>query len=234
MGGGEDLQITIWDPAGQERYAPITKTFFRRAHAAAIIFDATEPTTWNHVEYWMHELEQNAPDDIEVMLICNKIDLLTDESGDVEIPDDSLIKKAINVAATKRMPFYMTSAKSGESVSTAFQELVSQLLNNHAILDKMYQQRDGCLGGRNSSYHGPNPYSDSSSDDAGSGSPTRRRSSGSSKSGKLLKIRKRLSWRSKRNQEFQEYTESDYARNISLERGMENGRAHGSGGCCRG
>lgn len=26
---GEDLQITIWDPAGQERYAPITKTFFR-------------------------------------------------------------------------------------------------------------------------------------------------------------------------------------------------------------
>merc|ERR1719245_1241529 len=69
---GEDLQITIWDPAGQERYAPITKTFFRRAHAAAIVFSANEACTWSHVEFWMRELETNAPDDIEVMLICNK------------------------------------------------------------------------------------------------------------------------------------------------------------------
>eukprot|EP01084_Bolivina_argentea_P039650 73266_1 len=160
---GEDLQITIWDPAGQERYAPITKTFFRRAHAAAIIFAADDPQTWKHVEYWMHELEENAPDDIEQMLICNKIDLLTtnDNNGDIEL--SQLIKKAINVAAKKRIPFYTTSAKSGEAVKQAFQELVSQLLNNQAILDKLYQQRDGTLG-RGSSYHGTSPYDDNSND----------------------------------------------------------------------
>merc|ERR1712038_1769714 len=101
----------------------------------------------------MHELEQNAPDDIEQMLICNKIDLLTanDNNGDIEL--SQLIKNAINVAAKKRIPFYTTSAKSGESVKQAFQELVSQLLNNQAILDKLYNQRDGTLGVRGSSYH---------------------------------------------------------------------------------
>merc|ERR1740131_386912 len=70
------MHIPVWDPAGQERYAPITKTFFRRAHGAAIVFAANEPCTWKHVEYWMRELETNAPDDIEVMLVCNKADLL--------------------------------------------------------------------------------------------------------------------------------------------------------------
>lgn len=87
---------------------------YRRAHAAAIIFSADDPTTWKHVEYWMHELETNAPDDIEFMLICNKIDLLNnqdDENGDIEL--NEVIKNAINVAAKKRVPFYTTSAKSG-------------------------------------------------------------------------------------------------------------------------
>ena len=112
---GEDLQITIWDPAGQERYAPITKTFFRRAHAAAIIFGADDVSTWKHVEFWMNELEQNAPDDIEVMLICNKIDLLQGQNGNIEL--SNLVKNAIDVAAKKRIPFYTTSAKSGSVYS---------------------------------------------------------------------------------------------------------------------
>ena len=61
----------------------------------------------------MNELETNAPDDIEFMLICNKIDLLNqdDENGDIELSE--VIKNAINVAAKKRIPFYTTSAKSG-------------------------------------------------------------------------------------------------------------------------
>jgi len=237
---GEDLQITIWDPAGQERYAPITKTFFRRAHAAAIIFAADDPSTWKHVEYWIHELETNAPDDIEYMLICNKIDLLNDEeqNGDMEL--SQLIKKAIDVAAKKRIPFHTTSAKSGESVKQSFQELVGLVLNNHAILDKLYQQRDGNLG-RGSSYHGPSPYgknkgSDDENDNKGSdddGSPTRR---GKKRGKKMKKLKKKLSWRAKNknnNQEYTEYTEEDYAVNLDQKLNSQNNIQQNGGGCCR-
>ncbi len=54
------------------------------------------------------------------MLICNKIDLLTsnDNNGDIEL--SQLIKKAINVAAKKRIPFYTTSAKSGKNLFDIF------------------------------------------------------------------------------------------------------------------
>lgn len=155
----DDLQITIWDPAGQERYAPITKTFFRRAHGAAIVFSANDDTSWKHVTYWLNELETNAPDDIEVMLVCNKVDLLFRdnkssnsnnnnnsnsefESKQNEL-EDKLIKNAIEVAAKKRIPFYMTSAKSGECVVQAFQELTSQIMINEGIVNKIYEARDG-------------------------------------------------------------------------------------------
>ena len=122
----------------------------------------------------------------------------------------------------------------GESVKQAFQELVSLLLNNQAILDKLYQQRDGNLG-RGGSYHGPNPYSDKSSsenDEKGSDddTPTRRK-----KGKKMAKLRKKLSWKSKKNgnQEYKEYTEEDY--NINLEKSYNSSpdiNAHG-GGCCK-
>jgi len=225
---GEDLQITIWDPAGQERYAPITKTFFRRAHAAAIVFSADEPSTWNHVEFWIHELEQNAPDDIEAMLICNKIDLMDGKvDGDEELSE--LIKKAVALSAAKRMPFFTASAKSGEAVKRAFEELVSQTLSNGAILDKLYEQRDGSLAGRASSFHGPSPFD--------GGSPTK--SGPPTKGRKLAKIRRKLSWRSgskRSDKEFREFAGNDYSANIRLERGFGGGRrANGNhNGCCRG
>lgn len=129
----------------------------------------------------MEELESNAPDDIEIILICNKIDLLdnqlnddggsdggSDGDGDGDGSDgdgdggsddgeykynkfvdsslafdqEKLIRNAIEVAANKRIPFYMTSAKSGECVKKAFEELVSQVLHNSAILEKMYAKRE--------------------------------------------------------------------------------------------
>ncbi|ETO09123.1 hypothetical protein RFI_28264, partial [Reticulomyxa filosa] len=120
----EPLQVTVWDPAGQERYAPIAKTFFRRAHGAAVVFSADDPSTWKGVEYWFNELDNNAPDDIEAILICNKIDVIENDHNysetDYSYP---LLQKAIEVARSRRMPLYLTSAKSGECVKQAFQEL---------------------------------------------------------------------------------------------------------------
>ena len=116
---------------------------------------------------------------------------------------------------------------------------MSLLLNNHAILDKLYQQRDGNLG-RGSSYHGPNPYKDrnngSSEEEKGSedddSSPTRR---GGKKGKRMAKIKKKLSWRHKKNQNqvYTEYTEDDYAVNLDQKINSENDIQANGGGCCR-
>jgi len=152
--------VTVWDPAGQERYAPLTKTFFRKAHGAAIVFAADDPSSWQGVEFWLKELDEYAPDDIEIILICNKIDIIEedDEKGEdidksttqkqqmkewIREQSSELLKKALEVARLRRVPFYMTSAKSGECVKQAFQELVSQILANEMLLQKLQLERDG-------------------------------------------------------------------------------------------
>ena len=141
-----DIQITIWDPAGQERYRSITKQFFRKAHGAVIVFSSNEPDTFKSVQYWMNEIENNCDDDIECVLLCNKIDLVFDPNtnnnndisltginnsqlDDVSLNDedsnesksntDSIhenIKYAIEIAQNKKIPFYTTSAKTGINI----------------------------------------------------------------------------------------------------------------------
>lgn len=116
--------------------------------------------------------------------------------------------------------------------------MVGLLLNNHAILDKLYQQRDGNLG-RGSSYHGPNPYKDrnnnGSSDENDKGSdddtPTRRGKKGK----RMAKIKKKLSWRHKKNQSqvYTEYTEDDYAVNLDQKMNSNNDIQANGGGCCK-
>jgi len=155
---GESLQVTVWDPAGMERYAPIAKTFFRRAHGAAVVFAANDPSSWKAVEFWLSELDDNAPDDIEIILICNKIDILEDENNVTDEKHDmtttsqtngdenssyELLQKAVEVARSRRLPLFLTSAKSGECVKQAFQELVSQILSNERLVQKLCCERDG-------------------------------------------------------------------------------------------
>ena len=118
----------------------------------------------------------------------------------------------------------------------SFQELVGLVLNNHAILDKLYQQRDGGLG-RGSSYHGPSPYNNKGSDDdndgkqSEDGTPTK---GGKKRGRKMGKLKKKLSWKSKnKNKEYSEYTEDDYAVNLDQKLSSQNNMQHNSGGCCK-
>ena len=115
-------------------------------------------------------------------------------------------------------------------MNLAFQELVSQLLNNEAILDKLYEQRDGALM-KQSSFHGSSPYDDDDeckeSEDITKGGKRK----------KLARIKKKLSWRSKKNQsvEFREYTQNDYDKTINLDEQFSKERdVNGSGGSCCG
>merc|ERR1711997_564636 len=108
----------------------------------------------------------------------------------------------------------------------AFQELVSQLLNIEAILNKLYEQRDGALM-KQSSFHGSSPYDDDDDDKESEDKKGR-------KGKKMARIRKKLSWRSRKNEsiEYQEYTQNDYDKTINLDEEFKKESQVNSGGCC--
>jgi small GTP-binding protein len=121
-----DIKLQIWDPAGQEKYRTITKSFYQRADGVLLMFDLTNPQSLEQVSLWMSQIKENAEADISVVLAGNKADL-------VESEEESLGSK---VAAHYGIEFYCTSAKTGLNVDTAFTQLVQQVLGR-----KQYRQQ---------------------------------------------------------------------------------------------
>lgn len=54
---GEEMQLNIWDTAGDERFRSIMPLYYRDAEIALLVFDLTDPETFKGIDYWLNELE---------------------------------------------------------------------------------------------------------------------------------------------------------------------------------
>jgi len=69
-----NVKFEIWDTAGQERYHALAPMYYRGAKAALIVYDVTDPETFNKAKNWIKEL-QTKTENIYIILIGNKCDL---------------------------------------------------------------------------------------------------------------------------------------------------------------
>lgn len=72
---GKIIKLQIWDTAGQENFRSITRSYYRSAIGALLIYDITRRETFEHLEEWMEEVKANGNEAMEVLLIGNKTDL---------------------------------------------------------------------------------------------------------------------------------------------------------------
>ena len=69
-------KIEIWDTAGSERFASITKNYYRGAQGVLIVYDVTNKSSFDKVESWYNEIKNcTNQDEIDILLIGNKCDL---------------------------------------------------------------------------------------------------------------------------------------------------------------
>lgn len=66
---GQRNKMQIFDTAGQERFMAMTKTYYRGAHGALLVYDTTREETLHRCTRWLQELRQHADDDICVVLV---------------------------------------------------------------------------------------------------------------------------------------------------------------------
>ncbi|OAA67890.1 secretion related GTPase [Niveomyces insectorum RCEF 264] len=77
------MKLSLWDTAGQETYKSVTRSYFRGASGALLVFDLARKPTFLHVQAWLDDLRQIADPDIVVVLVGNKADLVgEDDDGD--------------------------------------------------------------------------------------------------------------------------------------------------------
>lgn len=116
---GEEMKLQIWDTAGQERYRTVTKSFYKQANGALLVFDLTSKLSFEGLADWCKLLEENAPLDISITLMGNKSDLIKDRAvSDEEIAE--FLKK-------KGLTYFEASAKTKKNLELAFLDLAKKM-----------------------------------------------------------------------------------------------------------
>ena len=83
----KNIRIQIWDTAGQERFRNIAKNYFQSSNGFILVYDITSKESFEKLEYWINQINENAPLNTKTVLIGNKIDLeknrqVTKEEGE--------------------------------------------------------------------------------------------------------------------------------------------------------
>lgn len=110
--GGKSVKLQIWDTAGQERFRSVTRSYYRGAAGALLVYDITSRETFNSLANWLTDARTLASPSIVILLVGNKKDL--EEEREVTFLEAS------RFAQENDLIFLETSAKTGESVEEAF------------------------------------------------------------------------------------------------------------------
>ncbi|KAF4632294.1 hypothetical protein G7Y89_g5838 [Cudoniella acicularis] len=121
------MKLSLWDTAGQETYKSVTRSYFRGASGALLVFDISRRPTFAHVQDWLNDLRQIAEPDIVVVLVGNKSDLTTGNENKREVTKEEAEDWAKKNGV---LEYVETSAKSGEGVEMAFGRVAERIYQN--------------------------------------------------------------------------------------------------------
>jgi len=121
------MKLSLWDTAGQETYKSVTRSYFRGASGALLVFDISRRPTFEHVTDWLNDLRQIAEPDIVVVLVGNKSDLALGDENKREVTREEAEEWAKKNGV---LEYVETSAKSGEGVELAFGRVAERIYQN--------------------------------------------------------------------------------------------------------
>ncbi|KEF63871.1 uncharacterized protein A1O9_01849 [Exophiala aquamarina CBS 119918] len=131
-GEQKKMKLSLWDTAGQETYKSITRSYFRGASGALLVFDITRRSSFESVTSWLNDLRQIAEEGIVVILVGNKSDLAA-QSTDLDGGSKRAVTREEAEDWCRReniVKYVETSAKSGEGVELAFLQVAERIYQN--------------------------------------------------------------------------------------------------------
>eukprot|EP00210_Caulerpa_lentillifera_P006834 g6533.t1 len=108
----KQIKLQIWDTAGQESFRSITRSYYRGAAGALLVYDITRRETFKHLASWLEDARQHANPNMTIMLIGNKCDLANRRAVSTE--------EGEQFARENGLVFLETSAKTAHNVEEAF------------------------------------------------------------------------------------------------------------------
>ncbi|RLN37547.1 hypothetical protein BBJ28_00015466 [Nothophytophthora sp. Chile5] len=138
--GSTLIKARVWDTAGQERYRAITRSHYRRADGALLVYDVGDGESFERLGEWLHTLRETAGDSLTAaMVVENKVDQLP-HSSNVSRPSEFAQESDVRAfCEAQSLLFARTTAKlnarasewdGAQSAADAVKELVLRI---HAL-----------------------------------------------------------------------------------------------------
>ena len=117
---GVTIRLQVWDTAGQESFRSITRSYYRGAIGALLVYDITSQSTFDNLPNWLKDSLEATNQNIGLVLVGNKCDM--ENQRQVQ---SALAKQ---FAKENNLLFLETSAKNGNNIEKIFQILSEQIL----------------------------------------------------------------------------------------------------------
>lgn len=85
----------VWDTAGQERYRQIARMYYNDVCGAFVCFDLTDQESFNAVNFWLQDLNANAPKNTVKILCGLKLDLVELQDNIEKRASDMIVPRGV-------------------------------------------------------------------------------------------------------------------------------------------
>mmetsp|Transcript_6551 Transcript_6551/g.9524 ORF Transcript_6551/g.9524 Transcript_6551/m.9524 type:complete len:212 (-) Transcript_6551:46-681(-) len=118
----KSIRLQIWDTAGQESFRSITRSYYRGACGALLLYDISRKETFDSLINWLNDAKEHSNEKMTIVLVGNKCD----KEAERQVPYEMGQK----FAEEHGMLFLETSAKEKKHVDQAF----------HSTAQSIYQK----------------------------------------------------------------------------------------------
>jgi small GTP-binding protein len=117
---GKDVNLNVFDTAGQEKYRTITSSFYTNCKGVMVMFDLSDAASFDALENWFNESSRYAEKATQ-FLIGNKSD----------VSERTVTPERIQQVVSKYgVTYFETSAATGAGVFEAFKAIAQQLVDD--------------------------------------------------------------------------------------------------------
>lgn len=119
-----NINILLWDTAGQEKFQSLSSAFYRDSIAVFLCFDYSNRKSFEDIPKWIDLMIDQLPDYYQIVLVGLKNDLKNKKVSELE---------AKTFAKRHGMEFYSVSAKTGENVEKMFMNITERIYADYRM-----------------------------------------------------------------------------------------------------
>eukprot|EP01106_Pelomyxa_sp_JSP_P008138 TRINITY_DN23204_c0_g1_i1.p1 TRINITY_DN23204_c0_g1~~TRINITY_DN23204_c0_g1_i1.p1 ORF type:complete len:249 (-),score=53.45 TRINITY_DN23204_c0_g1_i1:42-716(-) len=125
------VRLQLWDISGQERFAYMTRAYYRDAVGAFVVFDLTSRESLDAALKWKTDIESKVPMStskrIPIILLANKCDLPSQQHVVTSAQLEALAHE------NNFVTWFITSAKANVGIDEALRGLVALILADSMV-----------------------------------------------------------------------------------------------------